>query len=196
MTHLIDRSTRVLVMRNTEAAEVHHTVLAAVATQSDTTRALLQQGTCNYRDLLNDVEQLLDDDDLEPAYPRAWRFIQTDCGYLGPAFFATNSKATVAACEDTQVWVTDAGFTFSTAGKEPTGFMAIETDGTETALIFPDGTESAPLKASAKRLACYLADNHPYVTGTQTSYRAGVENFLHKLRARLLNGDGPAVDLI
>lgn len=183
-------------MRETEAVEVHQTVLDAVATQSTMVRQLLEWGVCPHRGLLDDVEQFLADDDWEPRAPKAWRFVQTSHGYLGPAFFAAAAQSPVAACEDSQVWVTDAGFTFSTQGRQAALFMAIETDGNETALIFPDGTESAPLAPAAKRLARYLSDSHNYVTGAPTSFRAGVESFLHKLRARLLEGEGPNVDLI
>lgn len=183
----------VLKVQGAEQVELHSSTFEALATQSESFACLQRHGRAALKDLGKDVDRLLDEDEDPPSTPRAWRFIQTDHVYLGPAYFAVYGRAVVSTCDQSTVHVTDAGFEMGNGGKTDTHFMAVETTKTRTALILKDGNESGPLDADQIALAQNLSGGNPYVTAVPASFSLAAQQTLYRLRARLMQGKGESV---
>lgn len=182
----------ILEIQGARPVELHATLVAALATKSEAFKALLTVQKTPRQRLEKDVERLLEIDDSDDT-PPAWRFIQTDQGYLGPAYFAVKPRDLVATCGAASVWVTKSGFEMTSRGCPPFKFMAVETTKTQTALIRPDGYESGPVGSDRISLAQVLSDGKPYVTAVPTSFPMAVQQPLHGLLARLLEAEGSSV---
>lgn len=183
----------VLDVQGSEAVNLHETVFAALATQSEVFQRLRQLGKAAQRDLEQAVDQLLAPEADHPDQPRSWRFIQTAHAFLGPAYFAAGQCTTVATCGDSEVHVTDSGFVMRTDQGAVVGFTAIETTKTQTALIREDGHEAGSLTSEQVSLAQALNGGHPYVTAVPASFTVAVQQPLFRLRARLLQAKGEQV---
>lgn len=193
MTSPVRRPGVLLLTQGAHPMQLHDTVLAALATQSEAFAALKLRGRTLRRRLQCDIDAILESDDEAEDTPTAWRFVQTSEGYLGEAYFAIDQRAKVAELHQDETWVTDDGFEMTRPNGNCISIMAVETTGARTSVILQDGCESEPLTGNQQTLARDLVDSHSYATAVQASFALAVQKPLYKLRATLIQAQGQSV---